>query len=394
MNQTADNSTNPAPERIAYLIAAYVKKSITPAEHDELDAWVEASDANMKLFEDLTDEDKLEEQLAWMNSLDTEARLQAVKQQLKFTTPARKPRSGKFWLYGIAAVIVIAAAALYLLNTTNQNKSHTAQHIDPAQQDILPATANVTLTLGNGKTVAVSDTATVAPTDGGSSIRNIDGQLNYTYNSNDAAVSNTLSTGAGSTYRLLLADGTLVWLNAGSSLTYPTRFTGNERLVHLTGEAFFEVAKTGAAFKVQTNDKTTVKVLGTQFNVHHYDDETTNQVTLVEGSVEVTYNGNTARLQPAQQVIASSGILTKSTADIEAATGWKNDQFVFHDAGIEQIMQQVKRWYDVQVVFKGKSLHQFNATINRKEPLSRLLRLLELTGKVQFKIENKTIYVL
>ena len=206
----------------------------------------------------------------------------------------------------------------------------------------------------------------------------------------------TLSTPVGGQYQVTLADGTKVWLNAASVLKYPSRFTSSERKVELSGEAYFEVSKNEKQpFYVFLSDSSGVKVLGTHFNVMSYDNENEKHITLLEGSVLVTTKTHTSKLEPGSQTHIINHLITENNdVDTEEVVGWKNGLFIFHDASMETIMRQVERWYDAKVVFKGEIKQQFNATILRSEPLSKLLHLLELNGYVHFKIENKTIYVL
>lgn len=142
-------------------------------------------------------------------------------------------------------------------------------------------------------------------------------------------------------------------------------------------------------------DQNEVKVLGTHFNVMSYEDERAKEITLLEGSVEIKNLITTQILKPGQQAkVTSQEINLNANVDTIGVTGWKNGQFVFHDADIQTIMKQVNRWYDVEIKYQAKVNQQFNAVISRNEPVSRLLHLLEGTGRIHFKIENKTIYVL
>jgi ferric-dicitrate binding protein FerR (iron transport regulator) len=200
----------------------------------------------------------------------------------------------------------------------------------------------------------------------------------------------------GGQYQLTLPDGSKVWLNAATKLKYPSRFASNERKVEIDGEAYFEVVKNDKQpFRVVLQDGSTVSVLGTHFNVMSYTNETEKEITLLEGKVAVEKNNSVENLEPGTQAIVKTDAITKRTGiDTEEITAWKNGLFVFHDATIESIMKQVERWYDAKVVYQGDVKQLFNASILRSEPLSKLLRLLELNGYVHFKIENKTIYVL
>lgn len=206
---------------------------------------------------------------------------------------------------------------------------------------------------------------------------------------------NTIATPRGGQYQLVLADGSKVWLNASSSLRYPTAFTGKERRVELTGEGYFEVARnTSMPFHVQVN-KMDVEVLGTHFNINAYDDEAAVKTTLLEGSVKVKAD-NSVVLKPGEQAAlmgAHSQLTINHSPDIDQVMAWKNGLFQFKAAGIETVLRQAARWYDVEFVYKGNIPERFSGQISRSANAEQLLKILELTGKVKFEINGKTITV-
>jgi ferric-dicitrate binding protein FerR (iron transport regulator) len=187
-----------------------------------------------------------------------------------------------------------------------------------------------------------------------------------------------------------LADGSQVWLNAASSITFPTRFSGDDRRVSITGEAYFEVSKdAGKKFLVSTN-ATTTEVLGTHFNINAYGNEPSVKITLLEGSVRV----NGSIIQPGQQALSAKGSVTVvDDINIEQVMAWKNGMFEFNETDIQTIMRQIERWYDVEVVFDGTITQHFNGTIPRQVNASKVLGMLEKTGGVRFSIEGKKVLV-
>jgi ferric-dicitrate binding protein FerR (iron transport regulator) len=211
---------------------------------------------------------------------------------------------------------------------------------------------------------------------------------------------NTLSNPRGSkVISLVLADGSKVWLNAASTLKYPTAFVGNERKVDITGEAYFEVAHNAGMPFIVSKGETSVRVLGTHFNVNSYDDETSLNITLLEGSVKVIKGNESVLILPGQQAEVSNDIATPKSikilaADVDDVLAWKNGLFSYKGAGIETIMRQVSRWYNVDVVFQKQVKEKFYAQVSRNTDVSNLLRMLEATKAVHFKIEGKTITVI
>lgn len=226
-----------------------------------------------------------------------------------------------------------------------------------------------------------------------------DGDITYRQTADQSGVLstlayNTVSTPTGGQYHLLLADGTNVWLNAASSIRYPTAFTRAERKVEITGEAYFEVAHNVAKpFRVQSS-RQVVEVLGTHFNVNSYADENETKTTLLEGSVKVTGSSGFKLIKPGQAAVLKGNHLAVAEADVEEAVAWKNGYFKFND-NLEVIMDKVARWYDVSIVYQSKPDpdYTFVGEISRGRNLSEILKIMEYTGKVHFEIEGRRIIV-
>ena len=383
--------------RIAFLIAGYIRGTITEKDHDELDKWIEENDHNMLLFEELTDEDNLEANLEWMDKVNSEQLYQQMQESGAFKKPPRKFRISRIW---IAAASVILLVGLFLIYQYAVKKKEDKNGLANSDIHLKPGGNKATLTLTDGSVIDLSDAKNgLIKKEQGSDISKLtDGELVYVADSSVGNVSaiNTLTTPVGGQFQIRLSDGTKVWLNAATTLKYPTRFSSNERRVEVEGEAYFEVAKNEKQpFHVLLSDSASVTVLGTHFNVMSYDNEKSKEITLLEGKVSVITRNKSDNLEPGMQAKITGNELTKEgDVDTEEITGWKDGLFVFHDAPIESIMLQVERWYDAKVIFQGQIKQQFNASISRGEPLSKLLHLLELNGYVHFKIENKTIYVL
>lgn len=207
---------------------------------------------------------------------------------------------------------------------------------------------------------------------------------------------NTLTTAWGQQYVLTLPDGSRVWLNAGTSLHFPTAFTGNDRRVELKGEAYFEVSHNKEKpFKVVT-DKAEVTVLGTHFNISAYEEEPVMQTTLLEGSVLVKNNHDEKRLIPGQQatIKEAGGLVNVSKGDPAVAIAWKNGLFEFKNLGIEAIMRELQRWYNIDVSYKYITKDTFVASIQRSDSLPDLLKLLESTGHIHFNIDGRLVTVM
>jgi len=394
--------------RIASLIAGYIRHTLTAEEHDELDEWVGESDDNMRLFEEVTDEALNQRDIDFMAAADKQPVLNRLKGKLTFAPPKRKSFF-RIWHYAVAAaVVLLLGTALFWLSRNRNNESTPTNLAVTEKQDVQPVYDQATLTLADGSVIKLDEAKNGALGEQGSTdITKENGKLSYIANikvSLDPPQPNTLTTRGGS-YLLTLSDGTKIWLNSASSITYPAVFTGNERRVAVSGEVYFEVASAktkgpnyGKPFIVDVKEKNmSVEVLGTHFNINSYEEESSVKTTLLEGAVKVTSKDKTSFLKPNQQAqVSSSGnIQTISDVDVMSVTAWKDGMFRFKNHDIKTVMKQIARWYDVDVEFEGnQSTMGYNCLLPRNIPVSKILDVLVETGGVHFEIEGKKIKVL
>jgi hypothetical protein len=335
---------------------------------------------------------------------------QKIKESNQDTAPLPKKHTPLYTLGGKKAGLFAAAAAVlivvlsglgyYLFYKPHAVRALTVIKTDPPKKynDIAPPlVSKAVLTLADGKQVLLdsSGNGTIASQGNVSILKKSNGEIVYTGSASADVGYNTLSLPKGSKpFRLVLADGTLVWLNAASSITYPTAFIGDTRKVAITGEAYFEVAKnTSMPFHV-SHSGVLVKVTGTHFNVNTYEDEKDVKVTLLEGAVDVLADGKSKRLRPGQQARVAGGSMKMLDAvDINEVMAWKNGQFYFAGTNIKSIMRQIEKYYDVEVEYKDNVPYQFVAKISRQVNVSEFLQKLELTNLIHFKIEGKKIIV-
>jgi len=373
--------------RTAYLIAGFLKQTLTEEEKKELDAWILASDENMELFEKMTDEKNIEQASDWFKKMNVEDGLKATKKRIHH----RKPFL--LWRYAVAAaVVILIVAGVYIYQNNNYKNSTTSLS---KELDIMPGSDMATLTLDNGQKILLDTKGADTTINSQVKILRKDGQLVYNEKkSANVLVYNTLTVPRKGQYKLVLPDGTKVWLNAESSIRYPVAFIGNERRVFVTGETFFEVAKDKSKrFRVVAND-ITIEALGTQFDVNAYSNEPFFAATLVEGSVRISNRSTENILKPGEQAQIVNNNLKIVNTNVDDVTAWKNNQFKFSGTSINEIMRQVERWYDADVEFKDDINLHLNATIERDVPVSKLLHIFEETGQVHFKIEDKKIVVM
>lgn len=262
------------------------------------------------------------------------------------------------------------------------------------QSDVAPGKSGARLRLASGEVIRL-DGSKSGLVVGNKQISYADGTELESLAESSAENIYTAWTDKGNMYMLTLPDGTKVWLNAGSQLNFPAKFTGKRRLVSLKGEAFFKVAKNKSLPFIVESKGQQVEVLGTEFNINSYSDELATKTTLVEGSVSISSANSKFILKPGQQAsLNTKGSLAVSDADTTLATAWKNNKFIFEDNDIQSVMRMISRWYDVEVVY-ATALPEvtFGGKVSRFQNVSGVLRVLERTGGVHFKIEGKKIYV-
>jgi len=306
-----------------------------------------------------------------------------------------------------AAAVAAITLGIWLYYASSINGHHPDAGQDPAvaMNDIAPGKNTATLTLANGKTIVLSDAKTGV----------VIGDDKLAYNDgveipdqvwHDGAQTLIASTPRGGTYQVTLPDGTHVWLNADSKISFPSQFTGKERKILLFGEAYFEVAKDKKHPFIVEGGGQQVKVLGTHFNISNYPDEGSVKTTLLEGSVEVStpapraipgiqqVTGMRFALVPGQQATYNGQKITIKEVDASDIVDWKNGEFIFKSEDIKSIMNRVAKWYDIEVVYSGPiPTEGFNGIVSRNKNISQVLKMLEQTNAVHFKIEGKRVYV-
>lgn len=302
-----------------------------------------------------------------------------------------------------ASVLLISGLAFY---TFHPDGLHPGLQKTVIINDILPGSEQAVLTLDNGQKIVLDGAANgkIAEQAGISISKTGDGQLVYSVTEvagkkgvNGVDGLNTIATPRGGQYQLNLPDGTKVWLNAASSLKYPVRFATRQRLVELTGEGYFEVAKDPARpFKVKTGTEE-LQVLGTHFNINSYTDEATRKTTLLEGAVRINSKSwsQPIVLSPGQQAVVSNQGLKILKVNTDEIIDWKNGNFIFYEEPLESIMRKVARWYDVEVKYEGSPGDlTFTGVVSRSKNISAMLNALDKTGKVHFKVAGKVVTVL
>jgi ferric-dicitrate binding protein FerR (iron transport regulator) len=388
--------------RLKYLLDQYISKTISPEDEQELFTLIAQGNYDDEIKEYMSGLWQMQYS-ELMTKQQSKRILNAVfnHKSAKVVSIQRAPKRRFIWV-AASIILIVASVSLYLLVgrhtstpslSNNQNKQTT--------NDVMPGTSGAILKLDDGSSIVLDNASNGNLIHQGNTLVVKNGAgISYV---NDAAKNgtqihyNTVETPKGRQFQLILEDGTKVWLNAASSIKFPVAFIGKQRIVEITGEAYFEVAKDKLKpFQVMCNGSM-VEVLGTHFNVNAYADEESMNTTLLEGSVKIVKGSNQKIIRPGEQaqVHNDGSVHTTTNINIDEVVAWKNNTFLFDNTDVKKLMRQLSRWYNVDVVFKGSTEEPLTlyGTISRTATLSTVLKMLESTGDVKLSIEGKRIIV-
>ena len=383
------------------------------------DIWVEKNPANLKEMR------AAEAQLRAVLSAkrikadngDAEEVWAKIENSIAAAGDAPVRRMPQRWWAAAAILLLLASGSYFFFGNQEAKKEVAVITKNVPVNDVAPGGNKAVLTLADGSAI-ILDSAQNGTLSSQGNIKIIkldDGQVAYdrsgSSSSGKAGVGyNTISTPKGGQYQVTLSDGSKVWLNAASSLRFPATFSGKERKVELTGEGYFEVAPltpkggqkkvpfiVAVASPLGDGKGMDVEVLGTHFNINGYSDENAIKTTLLEGSVKVVKGNETKIIVPGEQASVNSSdyeINVKQQIDLEQVVAWKNGNFQFDRANIQSVMRQISRWYDIDVEYQGSVSQHFGGTISRNVNISDVLKMLEMTGGVNFKIDGKKVIVM
>lgn len=408
------------PAAILAIIEKYLNGTASPEEKKELYNWYHLTDQEelVVVGEDADTESTIEQRLGQRLYASLE-RLDAETMREKDVIPLVNARRSRFFIWSsvAAAILILLATGSFLFLRYDRGKDivKTESHLPKSKTDIKPGSNKAILTLANGSKIVLDATQNGVLAQQGlvRIIKTNEGRIAYDVSRTAAAADqlpayNTMTTPRGGQYTLILPDGSQVWLNAASSIRYPTSFSGSARKVEVTGEAYFEIAtlysKTGhdkVPFVVKINKDSgpgaEVEVLGTHFNINAYDDEPSTEITLLEGSIKMRKGDAAALLMPGQRAtVRENRDLIDVVNDPEAisAIAWKEGRFEFN-GNIKGIMRRIARWYDLDVVYEqGVSSKVFGGALPRQSEVTEVLKMLELTGSIHFKIEDRKVIVM
>lgn len=380
--------------RIAQLLAKQMTGSLTPEEEHELQEW-ENNPSNKSLRIKIEDPENKRRRTSLIHELDTNSSWQKVEKRISRKSKARIHKLA--WWSSTAAAIILLALAL-LPNISSKKEMKNAIPVAKVQ----PGSFKATFITPEGKQFNLSLQDTTRILELGSGIRVIAKKQGIEYIGDDKAINykgkkNTVRVPRGGEYELILPDGTHVWINSDSELSFPVQFSNDKREVLLSGEAYFDVAKMqDCPFIVKTNNLD-IQVLGTQFNVQAYPDAKVTETTLCEGSVKVSDGENSVTLHPSQQAVYVKADKNLSTRKVNTRsyTTWRKGMFVFENESLENIMNTLSRWYDIHVFYESpvvKNYH-FTGDLERYSNFQKALNMIEKATSIQFVINGNTVIV-
>lgn len=391
------------------LFRQFLNGELSPDKTEELVAWLgnEESDpqASQLILQQLNQQ-VLDSEISPELLQTLRSRLPVILDKVEKPATIIRPvhfYKTKWFRYAAAIILFFGAGTFFWLSNKSSKQTIPVAKQTPAETiDIAPGKEGAILTLEDGSQMILDSLGNgVITSQNGTKILLNNGKLIYNADGTvtEKIAYNTITTPKGRQFQLVLPDQTKVWLNAASSLKYPTVFTGTERKVDVTGEAYFEVAKNGKMpFKVNVNDKATVEVLGTHFNINSYTNESDIKTTLLEGSVKIINGEKNAVITPGQQAKVNNSknqnIQIVTSVNIDKVMAWKNGVFDCEDATLEEVMRQLERWYDIEVVYeKGVPEFEFVGKMGRDLSLSGVMRGLELS-KVHCRLEGRKLIVM
>ncbi len=394
-------------ERLTFLFRRYYNGHATLAETDELLKYISEAKDNTLLSALLKEAwDGLQESSPVLSQEVSNRMLHSIlaghPEEINWeeedipVVPFEKTQVFRKWLSVAAAVTLLCLAGAYWILDAGVMNNHEMTEV--VESDILPGTNKAMLTLGDGSVINLDDTKDgILTFEGEVEIAKAnDGRLIYGKATveNGKIPDNIISTPRGGQYQVKLPDGSDIWLNASSTIKFPVAFAGNERRVEITGEVFFEVRKDETRPFIVVFGSNEVEVLGTSFNISHYGDELSSMATLVEGSIALNAGNKKNKLTPGQgATITDDGNIKVGMVNIEEITAWKNGMFYFRDAGIDLVMRQVSRWYNIEVKYEGIiPQKKLAGKVSREVSLDEIMSMLQYAG-VNYRLSGRTLTI-
>lgn len=373
--------------RISRRVAEDIAGCMDASGRQELEAWLQESEGHKATFQDIKDELTTQPRLWHYSGEEVERQLMTFHQR----RAKASRRSIGWWRYAAVFVLLLGSAGVIRWQVARQNAMDTPLQMKHGY---------AVLVLSNGEKVTLQDSLGFVSEEPSVDIQMFNQMISYKNERQRVREQtyNRLVVPRGGEFKVELADGTLVWLNAQSELRYPVQFIGNRRVVYLKGEGYFEVASNKEKpFIVSTLSDVEVKVLGTKFNVSAYENDADVTTTLAEGSVEVNVGGESIRIVPNEQLVFDKKRHTSLLRSVNASvySAWKDGNFCFANQRLEQIMEQLKRWYDIEVFYTGEEVKdcRFSGDLKKYDDFKKIVKMIEEVAGVEININGNSIII-
>lgn len=378
-------------QELSGLIYGYIRGTLSASERQKLELWLQEP-ANRSLFDKISNKEYILQKSLLYDKYEVEKNWQAINGRI---IPGRVKRN---WLFYAAAVIIpvlLVGSGFFIFHTVSRTTEKSLV------TEIFPGESGATLYLANGRVVDLNVVQSgVVASDQQVKMTNATGELICEAKASEQTEHisyNTIKTPKGGEYRIVLPDGSVVWLNAGSTLKFPNVFAGGVRRVYAEGELYFKVNRNEKMPFIVTTKGMDVEVLGTEFNIRAYADEQQIAATLISGSVKVMATDENLTLHPGQQACFDQVSRQMNVADVavESFIAWKNGYFLFENKRLEDILNELGRWYDMDLFFVNSAVRdeRFSVEVKRHENFREVIRLIEGTGTVKLEVKGKTVFV-
>lgn len=379
-------------DKLVDLILKSFKKDLAAKEEKVLSEWLEKDEKRQQWYEGLSHNWK--EEVKAFDSINTDAVWEKIEAKTKKPASTKVRRLNQSWLGLAASLVILITCGLFIYPYLNKERNSLGNFGQPGSQQAY-------LNIENQNEIFVSPeiSSQIELSDYGI-LQSQEGELRYDLQqgNNVPKAAHNLKVPKGGEYKIVLADGTKVWLNAETNLRYPSAFDEQQRLVYLEGEAYFEVTKDSIRPFIVKTDKMDIEVLGTAFNVSAYPEEETYKTTLIEGKVNINeHSGNQQVLHPGQQFNLSIHKLESKVlqVDTKLATDWKDGKYIFQNENLEDILKQLSKWYNLEYEFSNDTLRKmkYSGSAYKNEPIKKLLDAISLIRPIEFKIKNGKLQV-
>lgn len=379
--------TQKDPELISKLLTKFLKNELSEQESKDFELWLASDPQNAELLESFRDTASVQEEINYLDSVDTDKDWDILANKLNLK-PSPKIAWRKWISYSAAAILLMVVGIGVYKYTGSQKETSTI--IALQTYDINPGSLKATFTAADGSSVNLDEQShvainqTLATKEGFLLVKNT-GKAQKGYN--------LLKTPKAGEYKMILPDGSKVFLNSASIIRFSNNFNKGDRRVELYGEAYFEVAHNkDLPFIVKFNN-TEVEVLGTHFNISAYQGEKAT-ATLLEGSIKIRTNKDQGLLKPGDEASIANGMLNVQKVDTYKSIAWKEGMFYFHEDGIQEILDQIARWYDVKIQYKGEpGTKKYSGDIRRQATLNQVLEMLNAVSGADFTLKDRTVTV-